>query len=376
MTEKHDVLILSGARTPFCAWAYGKTGDGRPGGALKDKDPFDLGAAALVEALRRAGRAPAELGYVAFGNMYQSGPHGCYGARYVTHRAGCPPEVPGLAVNLACGTGLAAVDSAADAVRGGFATLVAAVGADAPSRRRKDVFVPSFTDLSCGRHIAKTAEERAAEAALSREDQDAWALKSHQRSVAARTRLADEIVAVGSASADDAVKPSATMDIFASAELLFADGPRTITHANTHGIVDGGAAVIFAAPSAAKGPVLGRLASTALVGLPPERMAYAAVPAARAALKKAGWKPADVDLWEINETFAAQTLLDQRELGIPDEKLNVNGGAIALGHPFGATGVRLVHTLLLELKRRGGKKGVAAISVGGGQGVAACVEAP
>ncbi|MDX6769652.1 MAG: thiolase family protein [Elusimicrobiota bacterium] len=370
-----EVLIVSGARTPFCAWAYGKNGAGAPGGALKDKDPFDLGAAALVEALRRAGRAPAELRFVAFGNMYQSGAHGCYGARYVTHRAGCPPEVPGIAVNLACGTGLAAVDSAASVIREGHADLVAAVGADAPSRLRKDVFVPSFTDLSCGRHIAKTAEERAAEAALDRETQDAWALRSHRRAADARARLAEEIVAVGAATQDDAVKTAATAETFASAELLFTDGPRTVTHANTHGIVDGGAALVFASAAATKGPVLGRLASTALVGLSPERMAYAAVPAARKALEAAGWKGAEVDLWEVNETFAAQTLLDQRELEIPEDRLNVNGGAIALGHPFGATGVRLVHTLLLELKRRGKKKGVAAISVGGGQGVAACVEA-
>jgi acetyl-CoA acyltransferase 2 len=372
---KNEVLILSGARTPFCAWAYGKNGAGRPGGALKDKDPFDLGAAALTEGLRRAGRAPAELDFVAFGNMYQVGPHGCYGARYVTHRAGCPPEVSGMAVNLACGTGLAAVYAAAGAVREGRAHLAAAVGADAPSRLRKDVFVPSFTDSSCGRHIAKTAEERAQEAALTREAQDAWALLSHQRAAAAKAKHAEEIVAVGAVSADDAVRADVTADTFASAELLFDDGPRTVTHANTHGIVDGGAALVFASSQGAKGAkTLGRLASTALVGLPPERMAYAAVPAARKALDSAGWKAEDVDLWEINETFAAQTLLDRSELGIPEDKLNVNGGAIALGHPFGATGVRLVHTLLLELKRRGKKKGVAAISVGGGQGVAACVE--
>jgi acetyl-CoA acetyltransferase family protein len=371
---KNEVLILAGARTPFCAWAYGKNGNGGPGGALKDKDPFDLGAAALGEALRRAGRAPAELNYVAFGNMYQVGPHGCYGARYVTHRAGCPPEVPGMAVNLACGTGLAAVDVAARTIQSGTALLAAAVGADTPSRLRKDVFVPSFTDISCGRHIAKTAEERAAEAGLTREAQDAWALRSHQRAAAARDKHAEEIVAVNGVAADDAVKPAATGETFAAAELLFADGPQTVTHANTHGIVDGGAAVLFAAPSEAKGRVLGRLASTALVGVAPERMAYAAVPAVRRALEKARWKPADVDLWEVNETFAAQTLLDRAELEIPEDRLNVNGGAIALGHPFGATGVRLVHTLLLELKRRGKKRGVAAISVGGGQGVAACVE--
>lgn len=371
---KNEVLVVAGARTPFCAWAYGKNGSGQPGGALKDKDPFDLGAAALTAALQRAGRAPRELGYVVFGNMYQSGPHGCYGARYVTHRAGCPPEVPGMAVNLACGTGLAAVDSAVTAVRDGYAGLAAAVGADCPSRLRKDVFVPSFTDLSCGRHIAKTAEERASEAGLTREALDAWALRSHQRAAAAKARHAEEIASVGAVSADDAVKPHWKNEDFASAELLFEDGPHTVTHANTHGIVDGGAAVLFASPAAVKGAVLGRVVSTALIGLAPERMAYAAVPAARSALEKAGWKGADVDLWEINETFAAQTLLDRAELDIPEDRLNVNGGAIALGHPFGATGARIVLTLAREMKRRGARYGLATACAAGGNGAAIILE--
>jgi acetyl-CoA C-acetyltransferase len=370
----NDVLILAGARTPFAAWSHGTTGRGTPGGAFKELDPFDLGAAALRGALARARLTPADLGFAAFGNMYQVGAHGCYGARYVTHRAGCPPEVPGVAVNLACGTGLLALKTAADAVALGEARVAAAVGADAPSRLRRDVFVPSFVDLSCGKHIAKTADERAAERGLKRDVVDGWAYRSHFTARANASALADEIVPVAGLLADDAVLETPTPEHFAAARPLFDDGSTLMTHANVHGVVDGGAALILAAPKAAPGRALGRLVSTALIGVAPERMAYAAVPAVKLALERARWRPSDVDLWEINETFAAQVLLDGAELGLREEKMNVRGGAIALGHPFGATGLRLVLSLLLELRRRGGRRGTAAISVGGGLGIAACVE--
>jgi acetyl-CoA acetyltransferase family protein len=370
-----ETLILAGARTPFAAWSHGTTGRGAPGGAFKDLDPFDLGAAALKGALERAAMTPARLGHVAFGNMYQVGPHGCYGARYVTGRAGCPPETTGVAVSLACGTGLLALKIAADAVAAGEADVAAAVGADTPSRLRRDIFVPSFTDISCGLHIAKTAETLAMEKNVTREVLDGWAYRSHFKARESAALLAAEIVPVAGLTYDDAVQEHPAPEHFAAARLLFADGSTLMTHANVHGIVDGGAALILASSAAAPGRALGRLASTALVGVPPERMAYAAVPAVRQALEKARWRVADVDLWEINETFAAQVLLDAAELGLEEERINVRGGAIALGHPFGATGLRLVLSLLLELRRRGKRRGCAAISVGGGLGIAACVEA-
>ena len=370
-----ETLILSGARTPFASWSYGKTGAGNPGGALKELDPFDLGAAALKGALARAALAPAQLGHAVLGNMYPVGPHGCYGARYVTHRAGCPPEVAGHAVSLACGTGLMALVDAAAVISRGEAGVVAAVGADAPSRVRRDVFVPSFVDLSCGRHIAKTAEALAVEKGVTREVLDGWAYRSHFKARESAAALAEEIVPVAGLSSDDAVLPDPTPERFAAARLLFDDGTALMTHANVHGIVDGGAALILSSAQAAPGRALGLLASTALVGVPPERMAYAAVPAIRLALERARWRLADVDLWEINETFAAQVLLDAAELRLKEEFINVRGGAIALGHPFGATGLRLVLTLLLELRRRGKRRGCAAISVGGGLGIAACVQA-
>lgn len=371
----NEVLILAGARTPFATWSSGTTGAGAPGGAFKELDAFDLGAFALKGALSRASLSPADLGLAVFGNMYQVGAHGCYGARYVTGRAGCPPEVPGLAVNLACGTGLQALATAAEAVSRGDAPIVAAVGADCPSRLRRDVFVPSFIDTSCGLHIAQTAESRAVEKGLTRADLDAWALRSHRTAAASASYLAGEIVPLAGLNADDAVRPDAAPGHFAQAKPLFEEGPRLVTHANVHGVVDGGAALVLASAKASKSRALGRLVSTALVGVPPERMAYAAVPAVRKALEKARWRVKDAELWEINETFAAQVLLDANELAIPEEKINARGGAIALGHPFAATGLRLVLSLLLELKRRGGRRGVAAISVGGGLGIAACVEA-
>ncbi len=371
----NETLIMAGSRTPFAAWSFGVTGRGAPGGALKELDPQDLGAAALKGALARARLSPRDLGFVAFGNMYQVGPHGCYGARYVAQRAGCPPETTGAAVALACGTGLLALTTAADAVARGEASVAAAVGADAPSRLRRDIFVPSFTDLSCGKHIAKTAEERAHEAGLPRAAMDAWALRSHMKARAASRLRAEEIIPVAGLADDDAILESPMPENFAAAKPLFSDGTTVMTHANVHAVVDGGAALILAAPKAATGRALGRFVSSALVGVAPERMAYAAVPAVRLALERARWRAAEVDVWEINETFAAQILLDQAELQIEAERINPNGGAIALGHPFGATGVRLVHTLLLELRRRSRRRGVAAISVGGGLGIAVCVEA-
>jgi len=370
-----DTLILAGARTPFAAWAFGTNGRGTPGGALKELDPQDLAAAALKGALKAASLEPRDVNFIAFGNMYPVGPHGCYGARYVGHRAGCPPETTGTAVSLACGTGLVALTTAADVIARGEASVAAAVGADTPSRLRRDIFVPSFTDISCGKHIAKTAEERANEAKLSRAAMDAWALRSHQNALRAAKFRAEEIVPVAGISDDDAIMNEPSAERLSAAKLLFSDGTTVMTHANVHGIVDGGAALVLASAKSVKGRALGRFVSSALVGVPPERMAYAAVPAVKLALERARWRASEVDLWEINETFAAQVLLDQAELGIDAERINPNGGAIALGHPFGATGVRLVHTLLMELRRRSRRRGVAAISVGGGLGIAVCIEA-
>ncbi|MBI2070304.1 MAG: thiolase family protein [Elusimicrobia bacterium] len=374
----NPVYILTGARTPFAAWASGKTGAGQAGGALKPYDPFDLGAAALKGALEKSGLEPQRLDRVVFGNMYHVGAHACYGGRYVALRAGVPPEIPALTTNMACGAGLHAVLEAAQDVAGGEAALIAAAGADNISLvPRREIFVPSFKDLGCGRAISKTADELAGEFNISREAQDQWALRSHARAGLARRqgRLGDEITPVGATTQDDNMLDEPNLNYFAQSRPFGDIG--SVTPANTHGLVDGGSALILADEKTThawgKKP-LGRILAGAFAATTPERMAWASVPAIRAALKRAGLTIEQIDLFEINETFAAQTLIDIRELDIPEDKVNVNGGSIALGHPFGGTGGRLVLGLLLELGRRGLKRGAASICVGGGQGVAIVVE--
>lgn len=370
-----DIFILAGARTPFATWASGTTGTGVKGGALKPLDPFDLGAAALKGAVSKAALPLEKLDKLVFGNMYAVGPHACYGSRYVAHRAGLPENIPGFNVSLACGTGLYAVIAAAQDIALGASNVIAAVGADNVSLVRRDVFVPSFNDISCGLHIAKTAETLAKDHGFSRQDQDRWARRSHEAALRAQRQgfFNEEITPTGAVQEDDAIQQNPTPDFFAKSEPLFDESGSTATAANTHAIVDGGSALILASAASAAKP-LGRYVSGAVISLAPTRMALASVPAIGKALELAKLKISDIDLFEINETFAAQMLIDMKELGIPEEKVNVNGGALALGHPFAATGGRLVLTLLKELERRGLKRGVASICIGGGQGVAVVVE--
>ena len=368
-------VLLAGARTPFCAWSRGRRGDGGRGGALAALDPFELGGAALAGALKRSGLAATDVQRVVWANMYHDGPHACYGARYAAWKAGLGPETFALTLNLACGGGLSAVVEAVQDVETGEAAAILAGGADCASRLTKEVFAPSFTDLSCESPIAATVEPLASEAGLTRADLDAWALESHRRAVAARARLAEEVVPAGGATEDDI--PQAGL---AAAELAGAKAgfPRGLVSArNTHALADGGSAVMLAEASWAKTRGLKALAGVAATGyaaVAPERMGVASVPAVRAALAKAGWTAESVDLWEINETFAAQLLLDARELGLDLARVNVNGGSIALGHPFAASGGRLLLGLALEMRRRRARRGVAAVCVGGGLGVAVCLE--
>lgn len=367
-------FILGGARTAFSTWSRGRRGDGARGGALAEHDPLDLGARALKAALERSQVPGPSLERVVFANMYQAGAHACYGARYVGLWAGAPETAPCLTLSMACGGGLHALIEAAEDVERGEAGLVGTGGTDCPSRLRREVFVPSFKDISCGKTIAQTADESAREKGILRRDMDAWALESHRRALRALKSglFAEEITPVASAVEDDHILLNPSPEHFASSKSVAG----SVSEANTHGLVDGASALVLGSEEAARGKKpLGRILSGAYTAVPPDRMAYASVGAVRTALKKAGLKPGDVDLYEINETFCAQTLLDMAELGAPAEKVNVNGGAAAIGHPFSATGCRLVLTLLLELRRRGLMYGVAAISVGGGQGVAVVLEA-
>lgn len=370
-----DAFIISGARTPFCAWSRGRKGDGSRGGALAALDPFELGGAALRAALERGGPGAAAPDRVVWANMYQDGPHGCYGARYAAWKAGLPESVPALTLNLACGGGLSAVAEAAQDVVSGEARAVLAGGADSPSRLSKEVFAPSFTDLSCGLPIAATVEPLAKAAGLSRADLDAYALESHRRAVAGAARLAEEVVPVPGAAADDLPQAGLAIEDLAAAKAGQPLG--LVTARNTHAVADGGAALLLAdeAWAAERGAApLCRVAASAYAGVPPREMGVASVPAVRGALARAGWQASSVDLWEVNETFSAQLLLDARALDLDLSRVNVNGGSIALGHPFAASGARHVLGLALELRRRGLRRGGAAVCVGGGLGVAVLLE--
>ncbi|MBI4056431.1 MAG: thiolase family protein, partial [Elusimicrobia bacterium] len=329
------VYILSGARTPFVTWAYGKMGSGEPGGAFKQTDAFDLGAAAVKGALERAALPPSKVDQVVFGNTYYAGAHGCYGSRYVGLRAGIPVEVPCLAVNLACGTGLYALISAAQTVTRDEAHLVVTGGTDNISQLRKDVFIPSFKDLACGSPIGKTVQDLAQEYKINGEDQNRWALRSHQVAFQAQAagRLAEEVVPLGDVRRDDAIISDPAVSYFQNSKRLFGE-QGTVTSANTHGLVDGASALLVGSEKFLRewrGEPLGRFVSSAYAGTKPERMGVASVPAIRKALTEAKLSLDQMDLFEINETFAAQTLIDIQELKIPEDKINVNGGAIALG---------------------------------------------
>lgn len=377
-----NIIFLEGARTPFCLWGGGTRADGvTKGGTLKPLDHFDLAAAALKGALSRSGVEASAVDKILFGNTYAVGPHACYGARYVGHRAGVPPEVPGVTVNMACASGLLSIIYAADAITHGEARLAAATGADSSSNVARNVFIPSFNDLMCGRQIALVAQDSSKADGLSREEQDRWALRSHQRAAGARLRgvFDEEIVPVAlpdgtKVDRDDTIIEDPQPAVFANSKILF-EGELATAH-NTHAVVDGGAAILMTSEDQAHhaARALGRYAGSAVVGVPAAQMASASVKAVHQLLPKLGWSKESVDLWEINETFASQTLVAVKELGLPEELVNVNGGALAIGHPFGATGPRLTHTLLKELKRRGKKRGVAAICAGSGAGVAVAVE--
>jgi acetyl-CoA C-acetyltransferase len=313
---------------------------------------------------------------VVFGNAYHVGTHACYGGRYVGHRAGVPDSSPGLAVNLACGSGLYAMAVAAQELRSGGGRVVAAVGADAPSMVRKAVMIPSFTDISAGEHISASVHRLALEYGVGRSEQDRWALRSHERAAAARDKgwLAEEIVPAAGLGHDDSILAAPVPAHFHQSRPLFEGG--TPTHASTHAIVDGGAALLMAGAAGGPPPCrpIGRCLADAVAAAEPRRMALACALALRRAAERAGVSLEDIDLFEINETFAAQALVDIKELGIPEEKVNVNGGAIAIGHAFAGTGGRLALTLLHELGRRKLRLGAAAVSLGGGQGIAVVLE--
>ena len=396
MLKPGDIAIVSGARTPM----------GRYGGKLRDFTAQELGAVASKGAIERAGLDPREFDHAVFGNAQQTSGDALYGARHVALRAGLPIETPALTVNRLCGSGMQAIVNAAQMIQLGEANLVLAGGMESMSQaphvvrgarwgfglgegKLEDSLMVALLDSYCGLYMANTAELYGEQQGITRQMQDEFALRSQQCADDAYKagRLQEELVPVALKdrrgestgemfSEDDHRRPQTTMEGLAKLKPAFGKNG-TVTAGNASGIVDGGAAVVMMSLENVQKrnlQPLGRLVSWGIAGVDPKIMGRGPVPATKIALQKASLTLDYIDLIEINEAFAAQYLAVEKELGLDREKVNVNGGAIALGHPLGATGTRLVLTLLYELKRRKKKYGLASACIGGGQGIAMIVE--
>ena len=370
-------------------------------GVFSDVSAIDLGVHASREALARSGVEPGAIDHVIFGNALQTSGDAIYGARHVALKAGVPKEVPALTVNRLCGSGFESIVQGAHRILLGEAKMVLAGGMENMSQaphvirgarkglklgqaQLEDSLMVALMDSYCGLYMAQTSDRVASKYGITRAEQDAYALSSQQRAAAAwgACRLSEEVVPVDVKAGrktlrvekDDHMRPDSTLEGLAGLPPSFGkDG--SVTAGNASGIVDGAAAVVVASEDAARGKKpLGRLVSWAVVGVDPELMGLGPAPAARAAIARAGLSQKDIGLWEINEAFAGQILGVVRELGLDLETLNVNGGAIALGHPLAATGTRCTLTLLKEMRRRGVRYGLAGACIGGGQGIAVVLE--
>jgi len=396
MLKPGDIAIVSGARTPF----------GRYCGKIKDYTAQELGAIAGKAAMERAGVDPREFDHVVFGNAQQTTGDALYGARHVGLRAGLPIETPALTVNRLCGSGMQSIVSAAQMIQTEEAKVVLAGGMEAmsqapfsirgrdgftlaPGGKLEDSLMVALLDSYCGLQMANTAELYAEQQGITRQAQDELALRSQQLADAAYKagRIQEELTPVPLRNSkgeptgemlteDDHRRPQTTMEGLAKLRASFGKNG-TVTAGNASGIVDGGAAVVVMSLAEAQKrnlKPLGRIVNWGIAGVEPKIMGRGPVPATKAALQRAGMTLDSIDLIEVNEAFAAQYLAVEKELCLDREKVNVNGGAIALGHPLGATGTRLVITLLYELRRRKKKYGVATACIGGGQGIAMVVE--
>jgi acetyl-CoA acetyltransferase family protein len=388
-----DVFVLGGKRTPMGDYV----------GALKDISAIDLGAIAARGALETTGVAPEEIDHTIIGNALQTSGDAIYGARHVALKAGVPFDRPALTVNRLCGSGIQSIVSGAQMIQLDEAQVCLVGGMESMSQaphvirgarsgfalgqgKLEDSLMVALLDTYCNTPMAGTAENLARKFEIPRADQDQYALRSQQAAKRALDAgfFAAEIVPVEVKTRkgtvlfeqDDHLRPETTLEGLAKLRPAFSkDG--FVTAGNASGIVDGAAALVIAGDDFIKAKnirPLGRIVSWAYCGVEPEIMGIGPVPATRQALEKAGLQLSDIDLIEVNEAFAAQYLAVEQELGLDRERTNVNGGAIALGHPLGATGTRLVLTLLLELQRRGGRYGLATACIGGGQGIAIICE--
>jgi len=400
MTEQDEVVILAAARTPI----------GKYAGALKDMRPDDLAALVIAEAVKRAGVAPEAIEDVILGCANQAGEDNRNVARMALLLAGLPVTVAGQTINRLCGSSLQAVNSAANAIHAGEGEAIVAGGVESMTRapyvlgkpeaafprgkmELQDTTLgwrfinPKLSALHHPYSMGETAENVAEKYKVTREEQDAFALESHRRAIAAidAGRFRDEILRVEIPAGKGASEPFAvdeqprrdtTLERLAKLKPAFREGG-SVTAGNSSGINDGAAALVLAsrrwAESQGRKP-LARILSGAAAGVDPAFMGLGPIPASRKALARAGIASSDLDLVELNEAFAAQALPCMRELALDAERVNVNGGAIALGHPLGCSGARILTTLLHELVRRGGRYGLATMCIGVGQGVATVIE--
>ena len=390
-------FLVGGVRTPL----------GKYGGALAGVRPDDLAALVVAEAVRRAGIAPDAIDEVVFGAANQAGEDNRNVARMAALLSGLPDTVPGFTVNRLCASGLQAVASAAAAIEAGQADVVIAGGVESMTRapwvmakpgtpwaRPGEVsdtslgwrFTnPKFKDVDGGKAtlpMGETAEEVAILDGITREQSDAFALRSHERAVAAQKdgRFDAEILPIetdaGTVSQDEGPRSDTTLERLAKLRTVFrTDG--IVTAGSSSPLSDGAAAIVVASEAAVKQHGLtprARVVTAASAGVPPHIMGLGPVPSSQKALERAGWKPTDLDTVEINEAFAAQSIACIRRLGLDDEIVNADGGAIALGHPLGCSGARLAVTLLGRMERENARRGLATLCVGVGQGLAMLVE--
>jgi acetyl-CoA acyltransferase 2 len=384
--SNQDIVILSAARTPF----------GKFCGALKDLTATELGVIACGAAMEKSGVGVNEIDHVIIGNVLQTSANAPYIARHIGLKAKIPPSVPALAVNRLCGSGFQAIVSAAQLLMSGEARFVLAGGAEnmtqAPHVIRgarsgiplgkgtlEDSLWSALTDDYCHLNMAETAENLARQYGITREQADQFAYQSQMRAKSAQEsgRLTKEIIAIPSIlERDEHPRPDTTCGGLAALKPVFRkDG--VVTAGNASGISDGAAALVLGTARRARQnglEPLARIVSWGIAGCPPEIMGIGPVPAIKMALERAGMSLDAIDLIEVNEAFACQYLAVEKELGLDRKKVNVNGGAIAIGHPLGATGARIMATLIHELKRRNARYGLGSACIGGGQGIALLVE--
>jgi acetyl-CoA acyltransferase 2 len=384
--RENGIVILDGARTPF----------GKFGGALKDHTATDLGVVAARAAIERAGVSAKDVDHVIFGNALQTSSDAIYLARHIGLRAGVPQSAPGLALNRLCGSGFQSIITGAQMLLLNEAAFVLAGGTESMSQsphvirgarwgmdlghgKLEDSLWEALTDTYCDQSMAHTAENLAIKYGITREQADEFAYQSQTKTKLATEsgRLAEEIVPVNVVlQHDEHPRPGTTRAVLAAMQPAFQKNG-VVTAGNASGICDGAAAVVLTTEAKARANQLkpmAKILSWGITGCDPAIMGIGPVSAIRAALERAHLSLEQIDLIEVNEAFAAQYLAVERELGLDRERVNVNGGAIALGHPLGATGGRITVTLMYELKRRGARLGIGSACIGGGQGIALLIE--